>query len=233
MKRLTIGTAVILTLCCSLAFAFIQHENGTFEVLMDGNKRFVTGKTNSPDLSAARKKDLVSGQKPSAIVVTCSDSRVAPEHIFNQGLGDIFVIRTAGNVLDPVALGSIEYAAEHLHTRLLVIMGHEQCGAVAAAMSVSGKPEGNIGAILAKIMPAVEKAKATGGTKADIMNKAIRENIILSHNVILKQSPILKHLAETGELQVVEAVYHLGSGKVEVLAASGAPVPHLEHAPAK
>jgi carbonic anhydrase len=233
MKRLSVVTAVFLSLCCTLAIAFVQQEHGAFQALMNGNKRFVAGKTNPPDLSTARKKGLVSGQKPSAIVVTCSDSRVAPEHIFNQGLGDIFVIRTAGNVLDPMALGSIEYAAEHLHARLLVIMGHEQCGAVAAAMSVDGKPEGNIGAILAKILPAVEKVNAAGGTKDEIMNKAIRENITLSHNFIFKQSPILKHLAESGELQVVDAVYHLGSGEVELLATSGAPVSPHDHAAVK
>lgn len=190
--------------------------------MIEGNKQFAACAPVKKDISSARRKELTAGQKPSAIVVTCSDSRVAPEHIFNQGLGDIFVVRTAGNVLDPIALGSVEYAAEHLHVPLLIIMGHDKCGAVAASLEATGKPEGNIGAIIAKIIPAVEKAKAKGGSKDEMLNTAIRENVMVSHNTVIKQSPILSHLMEKGELKVVDAVYHLDNGGVEILAQSTA-----------
>jgi carbonic anhydrase len=145
---------------------------------------------------------------------------VAPEHIFNQGLGDIFVVRVAGNVLDPISLGSIEYAAEHLHTPLLILMGHDKCGAVAASLEAHGKPEGNIGAIVEKILPAVKKAQARGGSKDEILSAAIRENVFIAHDTAIKKSPILKHLMEKGELKVVDAIYHLDSGAVELLAQS-------------
>jgi carbonic anhydrase len=199
---------------------------------MDGNKKFVSGSVTQPDLSDARRKELTGGQRPVAIVVTCSDSRVAPEHIFNQGLGDIFVIRVAGNVLDPVALGSIEYAAEHLHTPLLVLMGHEKCGAVTAAVEAKGKPEGNIGAIVAKILPAVRKAKLQGGGEDEIVAKAIKMNVFQSYEDMLKNSPVLKHMIAKGELKVVESLYHLGTGEVEILKTEAmvpAAAEHKEH----
>jgi carbonic anhydrase len=137
--------------------------------------------------------------------------------IFDQGLGDIFVIRMAGNVLDPVALGSIEYAAEHLHTPLLILMGHEKCGAVTAAVDAQGEPEGNIGVIVKKILPAVKKAKKQGGTKEEIVANAIRQNVFQSYEDMVKASPILKHMIAKGELKVVEAMYHLGTGEVEIM----------------
>ncbi len=204
-------------------FAGSQAGDEAFSRLMDGNMRFVSGSLGQKDIGTARRNELVGGQHPFAIVVTCSDSRVAPEYIFDQGLGDIFVIRVAGNVLDPVALGSVEYAAEHLGSHLLVLMGHEKCGAVKAAVEATGEPEGNIGAILKKIMPAVNKAK--GGTQDEIINNAIRENVAVSHRSVLEKSPLLKHLIEKGELKVVDAVYHLASGEVEILATSAAPAP--------
>ena len=102
--------------------------------LVEGNRRFVSGEVARPHQSAARRAELAKGQAPVAIVLTCSDSRVAPELYFDQGLGDLFVIRNAGNVLDDHVLGSIEYAVEHLHVPLLIVIGHEKCGAVSAAV---------------------------------------------------------------------------------------------------
>ncbi len=183
--------------------------------LMDGNKRFVSGSLSPKDVGDIKRKELAKGQHPFAIVVTCSDSRVAPEIIFDQGLGDLFVIRVAGNVVDPVALGSIEYAAEHLHTPLLIILGHTHCGAVTAAVDSKGKPEGNIGAIVKKILPAVKKAK--GGSREEIISNAIKENVLLVEREIEKNSPVLKHLIEKGELKVVSAIYDISSGSVEVI----------------
>lgn len=215
--------AVVMALCV-LCVGFTgsvgQREDQALSGLMDGNKRFVENKASQKGDCGAKRKELLAGQHPSAIIVACSDSRVPPEVIFDQFLGDLFVVRVAGNVIDPVTLGSIEYAAEHLHTPLLVIMGHDKCGAVSASLEATSAPEGNIGAIVAKILPAVEKAKTRGGSKESILNNAIRENVLLAHSVALKDSPVLRHLMAEGHLKVVDAVYRLETGAVEVIAQS-------------
>ena len=128
--------------------------------LMDGNLHFVANQitireTSTPSIREA----LATGQKPFAIILACSDSRVPPEIIFDQGLGEIFVVRVAGNVPDPVILGSIEYAAEHFNCPLVMVLGHKRCGAVTAAVQSQGPPHGNIGAIIKTIAPAVKQAK--------------------------------------------------------------------------
>ncbi|HWR71808.1 MAG TPA: carbonic anhydrase [Nitrospirota bacterium] len=212
-----------VVLFVGLSFAFDRSGDEALGRLMDGNKRFISGALAQKGNCRAKRQDLVAGQHPAAIVVACSDSRVAPEVIFDQFLGDVFVIRVAGNVLDPVGLGSIEYAAEHLHAPLLVMMGHDKCGAVAATLDATGKPGGNIGAIVAKILPAVEKARTKGGTRDQVLDTAVRENVLDSHASLLKQSPALKHLVEKGGLKIVDAVYHLASGEVEILPAVPAP----------
>ncbi len=221
----------VLAILASISFVFASSQQGedALSKLMDGNKRFVSGSLAQKDVGEGRRKELAGGQSPFAIVVTCSDSRVAPEIIFDEGLGDIFVVRVAGNVLDPISLGSIEYAAEHLHAPLLVLMGHEKCGAVSAALDAKGEPEGNIGAILKKIMPAVKKAKTKGGSKDDMLNNAIRENVALSYKDIRGKSPVLKHLIDKGELKVVAGVYHLASGEVEQLPLEVAAAPAAHH----
>ncbi len=229
IKKSALGVLTLAILVSiSVVFAATQPGEDALNKLTNGNKRFVSCNLGQKDVSDTRRKELVDGQHPFAIVVTCSDSRVSPEIVFDEGLGDIFVVRVAGNVLDPTALGSIEYAAEHLHTPLLILMGHDKCGAVAAAMDANGEAEGNIGVILKKIMPAVKKAKAKGGSKDEMLNMAIRENVSLSYNAIRKQSPVLKHLIDKGELKVVAGIYHLASGEVETLPL---PAPQLAHQP--
>jgi Carbonic anhydrase len=125
--------------------------------LIEGNKRFVAGHRQGSDLIALR-RTLAAGQHPRVAVLACSDSRVAPELIFDQGLGELFVVRSAGNVVDPVAIGSIEYAVEHLGSRVIVAMGHTKCGAVTAACSREKMPSANLQAIVDRIDPAVERA---------------------------------------------------------------------------
>jgi carbonic anhydrase len=216
-KRFFVLSVLATVISISLVFASSQQGEEAFGKLIAGNKRFVTGSLAQKDVGDARRKELAGGQHPFAIVVTCSDSRVAPEIVFDEGLGDIFVVRVAGNVLDPISLGSIEYAAEHLHAPLLVLMGHEQCGAVSAALDAKGEPEGNIGAIIKKILPAVKKAKVKGGSRDEMLNNAIRENVVLSYKDVRGKSPVLKHMIDKGELRVVAGVYHLASGEVESL----------------
>jgi len=208
---------VALFFFAGIVFASSKEADEAYSKLFDGNKRFVSGTLSQKDLGDAKRKELAKGQHPFAIVVTCSDSRVAPEIIFDQGLGELFVIRVAGNVVDPVAIGSIEYAAEHLHTPLLVILGHTQCGAVTAAVDSKGNPEGNIGAIIKKILPAVRKAKAKGGSKEEIISTAIKENVLNVEKNIRSKSPVLRDLIEKGQLKVVSAIYDISAGSVEVL----------------
>lgn len=216
-RRVWLSAIIFVIVSAVLVFASSQKGEEAFTKLMEGNKRFVSGNLVQKDLGDAKRKELAKGQHPFAIVVACSDSRVSPEIIFDQGLGELFVVRVAGNVVDSIALGSIEYAAEHLHAPLLIILGHTHCGAVTAAVDEKGKPEGNIGAIVKKIVPAVKKAKAKGGSREEVIANAIKENVLLVEKRIEKNSPILKHLIEKGELNVVSAIYDISSGKVEVI----------------
>ena len=180
--------------------------------LMEGNNRFVAGKPQPHALVALRKK-LASGQSPNVIILSCSDSRVSPEVIFDQTLGDLFVIRTAGNVADPVALGSIEYAVDHVHSSLLVVLGHSKCGAVTAACSGEKMPSANLAAIVDKINPAVTQAK-TYAKAEDLVESAIKENVHQSAKDVLANSEIIREAVKSGKLSVIEAEYGLDSGEV-------------------
>jgi carbonic anhydrase len=180
--------------------------------LMAGNQRFVAGKPEARDVVSLRHQ-LASGQSPKAIILACSDSRVGPELIFDQSLGDIFVVRTAGNVADAVGLGSIEYAVEHLHSSLLVVLGHQKCGAVSAACSGEKMPSANLDAIVEKIAPAVTRAK-TSAKSDDLVESAIKENVHQSAHDLLANSEIIRHGVESGKLTMIEAEYELDSGKV-------------------
>ena len=174
------------------------------ERLKEGNKRYVEKKLREKDLELREK--LRSGQKPFATIITCSDSRVIPEYIFDAQIGELFVIRVAGNVIDDVALASIEYGVEHLHTPLLVVLGHESCGAVTAAFNIykeKKEVEGVMKELMEKIKPSVLFAmdKNEGVEEAVIYNM---KNVV---DDILSKSPIVKNLKEKGELKVVPAKY--------------------------
>ncbi|MGE5390395.1 MAG: carbonic anhydrase [Deltaproteobacteria bacterium] len=191
----------------------IKSAEEAQKLLVEGNKRYTSGQLLKQDLGAAKREQLATkGQKPFAVVVTCSDSRVPAELLFDQGLGDIFVVRVAGNVMDQVTLGSVEYGVEHLHTPLLVVMGHEKCGAVKATVD-GGEAPGSIGAIVEKIKPSVEKAKADGVTGDALYEAAADENIKATIAEIEK-SPIVEELVHEGHLKIVGAKYHLSTGEV-------------------
>jgi len=166
----------------------------------------------SRDLVSLRHK-LVSGQSPKAIILSCSDSRVGPELIFDQGLGDLFVVRTAGNVADAVALGSIEYAVDHLHSTVLVVLGHQKCGAVNAACSGEKMPSPNLAAIVERINPAVAQAKSYAKAD-DLVESAIKENVHQSASDLLANSEIIRDAVKSGKLTVIEAEYELDAGRV-------------------
>jgi len=188
--------------------------------LMEGNKRYIDSQQTGVKLcDLEARKRLAGGQAPYAVILTCSDSRVPPELIFDDGLGEIFVIRVAGNIVDPVVLGSIEYAAEHLGSPLIMVLGHERCGAVKATVDSNGKGHGNIGAIVKAIAPALKKTKATvkgdiAKDKAMFVESVIDANINLVKGNLTKQSPVLAKLAKEGKVKIVSAKYDLDDGVV-------------------
>ncbi len=201
----------------------MSHRNGrpyisgteALNKLVEGNRRFVTGNLCPKNLGREKREDLlVNGQHPFAVIITCSDSRVPPELVFDQALGDLFVVRVAGNVLDSVSLGSVEYAVDHLHTPLVVVMGHENCGAVQATVE-GGEPPGSIGSITALIRPAVDRVRAIGLEGRELCEKATDENVKTSLEV-LRKSPVVRHLVDEGRLTVLGAKYHVGSGEVVI-----------------
>jgi carbonic anhydrase len=200
-----------------MTFVGFADVLSSWEKLLEGNKRFVSENLSKKDFSLEKRKELLKGQKPYAVVVGCSDSRVPPEIIFDQGLGDIFVIRVAGNVLDRASLGSIEYAVEHLKTPLIVILGHTRCGAVHATIHSHGKAEGNLQAIVEKIMPAVANAKKVAKSEEDLLNKAIEENVKLQKEFMLKNSKIINEYVRANKVQIVMAIYDLETGEVKII----------------
>ncbi len=190
--------------------------------LLKGNERYASGKHEmTRNIGQPRRDELLKSQKPYAIVLCCSDSRIPPEIVFDEGMGRLFIIRVAGNTVDKVSLGSIEYGAEHLGCPLLVVLGHEKCGAVNAtcgAVESGAHVEGNIAEIVRRITPAVEAAKKNGAAGDRLAEAAIDENVKLVISLLEKESAILKHLIHEKKLKVVGAKYHLGSGKVSVIA---------------
>ncbi|NUN68686.1 MAG: carbonic anhydrase [Bacteroidetes bacterium] len=183
--------------------------------LSEGNKRFVSGTPKRKEV-AAQRRETVNGQHPYAIVITCSDSRVPPEMIFDESVGQLFVIRLAGNVVDSLALGSVEYAVEHLHAHTLLVLGHESCGAVKAAAEGGHLPP-NIAAITRRIEPAVAAAKARSITGPALINECVKENVHEQIRRTMKNSSILFDAMVKGELLVLGGIYDLASGKVRFL----------------
>jgi carbonic anhydrase len=182
--------------------------------LGEGNARFVSGKVKHPNASAARRTELAKGQHPKAAILGCADSRVPPELVFDEGLGDLFVVRVAGNVADPIDIASVEYSVEHLGVGVVVVLGHHSCGAVKATVDSGGKAEGNLGALVAEIEPAVEQAKAAPG-KEGLVDDSVHANAKRTAQALVERSPVLKKAVEEKKLRIVSAVYDLASGKVE------------------
>lgn len=178
--------------------------------LKSGNEHHARHAYSHPHETPDRQRELVKGQHPHAIILSCSDSRVPPEIVFDQGLGDLFTIRVAGNVADAAVIGSIEYAAEHLHSPLVVVMGHESCGAVTAATE-AGPATGHLPSIVDAIHPAVEKARSAPG---DLLANAVRLNVEMVVSALRASTPVLSEMVHSGHLRVVGAVYSLETGRV-------------------
>jgi carbonic anhydrase len=186
--------------------------------LTAGNKRFATGLCKHPHTSLARLKETAPAQHPNAVILSCSDSRVPPEVLFDQGIGDVFAVRVAGNVANNDEIASIEYAVEHFGSPLCVVLGHTACGAVNAV--VSGDPvPASIQRLVTHIAEAVEKTRKHSPKLSgkELVAEAVRVNVWESVEDMLKSSELISRRVRTGALRVVGAVYHLDNGKVEWL----------------
>ena len=188
------------------------------ERLREGNRRFVAGVSNIDEaLISARRAALVGGQNPFAVILACSDSRVPVELIFDQGLGDLFVIRVAGNIVAPSQIGSVEFAAAQLGTKLVVVLGHSNCGAVQATLKELGQDQQqrspNLRSIVDRIRPAVESLVGDDVS----LGAAVAANVRQSVSQLQHGSQILEQLVETGELTIIGAEYSIESGEVTFL----------------
>src|SRR5436309_2894667 len=182
--------------------------------LNEGNGHYTSGTLQHPGQTTERRAELANTQHPFATIVSCSDSRVPPEIVFDQGLGDLFVVRVAGNVIDDHALGSIEYAVDHLGVRLIVVLGHQSCGAVKAAketIAAKSKAPGHIQSLVTAIQPAVE-ATAKGDLEA-----TIKANVKDVAQALRSSTPVLKPKVDSGDVRVVGAYYNLDTGAITFL----------------
>lgn len=219
MKR-AIYTLIGLIVLVSFSAAAMAAAEGSAvsgdlaqQKLIDGNKRYVDAKPSHPNQTAQHRSEVAKGQHPFAAIVSCADSRVPPEILFDQGLGDLFVIRLAGNILNDAALGSLEYAVEHLGVKYIMVLGHERCGAVDATLK-GGEAPGHIGSLVNAIRPAVEKAKNQPG---DPLDNAVRANVTMVVQQLKSSEPILEGRVKKGDLTVVGARYDLDDGVVAIL----------------
>ena len=200
--------------------------------LKAGNARFVANPTDALPIDPAQRAALAKGQAPYATIVSCADSRVPPEIVFRAGLGELFVVRAAGHVPDRSVLASVEYAAEHLNVPLIVVMGHEMCGAVRAAVETPASTSlgPNLDYLIKAIRPAV--ARASSQPPDARLRAAILENVEESINDLLGKSAILRHMSHEGKVRLVGAYYELSTGRVHFsqMVADGAQAPaHADH----
>jgi len=215
MKFLAILLFINLFFSCSQK----QEENqgnllAPLDKLKAGNEKFVSGYPIHPHETLNRIRELKKGQNPFAVIVSCSDSRIPPELIFDQGLGDVFSIRTAGNVIGEYELGSIEYAVEHLHCKLIVVLGHENCGAIQAyATSENEKHNDHIQNLVSYIASEDEEKIIPDSLRSNI-DILVKANITHGVNLLKSSTPVLKPLVDKNEIKIIGAYYDLDSGKV-------------------
>ncbi|CAL9466356.1 Carbonic anhydrase 2 [Actinosynnema sp. ALI-1.44] len=192
-----------------------------FDLLLTGNRRFVAGSPEHPNQDAARRAEIAPGQRPFAVLFGCSDSRLAAEIIFDRGLGDLFVVRTAGHVAGSEVLGSVEFGVEVLGCPLVVVLGHDSCGAVAAACAAvdgGATPSGFVRDVVERVTPSVLAARAAGRVEADeILAEHVRHTI----DLLLDRSRVLADRVAAGDTAVVGLCYRLADGRADVVAARG------------
>ena len=228
MKKVNVGVlmlvgAMLSFLGCSSSQVSLKevsaqenlNPNQILDILKSGNEHFVNHKNAFPHLDKTRMLEEISGQHPIATIVSCSDSRVPVELVFDRGIGDLFVIRTAGNSLeDDMTMGSLEYAVDHLHTKLIVVVGHEKCGGITAA--ISQHSEGKEPKEISNLIETLRKGVEPFVGKSEKLDDAIHYNVDQQIHKIL-QNQELKDLIDKGELKVIGGYYHLNDGKVDFL----------------
>lgn len=192
-----------------------QNPDAALKRLLDGNQRFLQQKAQHPDQSGARLQEVAQAQHPFATLLSCADSRVAPEILFDEGIGDLFDIRVAGNIVTPEVLGSLEYAVALLGTPLIMVLGHERCGAVTAAVAGEQLP-GNIGSFVKAIKPVVSKVKGKSG---DLVENAVIANVQYQLELLKQNSALLAERMLEGKLKIVGGRYDLDSGEVSIITA--------------
>lgn len=202
----------------SLSFADVSTADQSLRRLKEGNQRYSENKIEAPRRGPERREQTKSSQTPFCTLLSCSDSRVPVEIIFDQGVGDIFVVRVAGNVANTNEIGSMEYSVEHLDSHLIVVLGHTNCGAVKAALT-DAHVGGSISHIVDSILPAVQKARKNHPDlkEKELLNKAVEQNVWQSIEDIYRMSPEIAARVKAGELKIVGAIYDIESGKVEWL----------------
>ena len=218
MKKFTNCLIIAATLFASCLSCIANESSGisaneALEKLKAGNNHYIKMHLKHPDQNVKKRQELLKGQHPFAAILSCSDSRVPPEIIFDQGLGDLFEIRNAGNVLDNHVIGSIEYAIVHCGVKLVVIMGHEDCGAVKASLA-HNKESKYIESITSAINPAI---KMSEGTKNNLPTQVAKNNAILIAKELIKDDPIISDYVKNKGVKIIPALYHMDSGIVEFL----------------
>ncbi|HEY9634746.1 MAG TPA: carbonic anhydrase [Coleofasciculaceae cyanobacterium] len=189
------------------------NPDAALKRLLDGNQRFVKQKSKHPDQSRSRIKEVAQAQHPFATVLSCADSRVTPEILFDEGIGDLFDIRVAGNIVTPEVLGSLEYAVAILGTPVLMVLGHERCGAVTAAVQGERLP-GHIGSFVKPIKPVISRTK---GQPGDPVDNAVIANVQYQLEKLKRSSPILSGRSQEGKLKIVGGRYDLDTGEVTLI----------------
>ncbi|HMV41234.1 MAG TPA: carbonic anhydrase [Leptospiraceae bacterium] len=212
MKK-SIFFMMIFSIVNSLLAQATVSPDEALKRLLEGNKRFIAGKSIRPNQTPEKVKELAAGQNPFAVIVGCSDSRVPNEIIFDQGLGDIFIVRTAGQVSTYASWGSMEFAVTSLGAKLILVLGHTKCGAVNAACAVPDVP-GHIVTLINAIKPAAEIAKEMEG---DLLDNAVKVNVAKQVEQLRALEPVLAKKVKSGEIKIVGAVYQLETGKVELV----------------
>ncbi len=204
---------MFVTTAFSLSAVEVNPSKNPLERLIQGNQRYVNSTTVCHEDWTAKRTALLANQKPFAVIVTCSDSRVPPEIIFDQTLGALFVVRVAGNIVDDFAIGSIEYGVNILGADLVLVLGHSNCGAVDAALK-GMKFDNHIQEVLNAIQPAIAATKSQPG---NLLEKATKTNVKLVENKLRTSKPLLSQLIEKGTLRISGGYYDLETGKVEFL----------------
>ncbi|MEM1283659.1 MAG: carbonic anhydrase, partial [Chlamydiota bacterium] len=197
--------------------AFNREDDDPLELLIKGNQRFVENKSLCENMTQESREELAEDQSPIATLIVCSDSRVAPEQIFDQKMGKLFVIRLAGNVVDQFALASIEYGVSVLKTPLIIVMGHQNCGAVKEAFKLEEETySANISSLLVEIYPSVKQVKDQNHlSETEQLKLATQYNVENSHRQAILRSPVIRDLVKEEKVKIVDAFFYIDTGKVE------------------